>query len=245
MREPLDLVGEYKKTGDIKLRDKILEENLEFIKKQVGYLCFDSRYRKDFEQEGVIGFLEALERFKVGGSFKTCAFWGIKKRILEYYRNIKSAVKTTHRYNILLGAARKRKVAMEKENSEVTEDAFTDTLSRRERHVWDLHHADSCDLEYVENTEVFSTNDAEKREREEEENINKKFLAEILNELEEHERWLISTRYGIGTQKQSLAEIGFYLGKTPQRVEQMQRKVERKIRKRLNFRNARITVGCI
>jgi RNA polymerase sigma factor (sigma-70 family) len=231
-------VREYKKTGDLKLRNQILEDHLDFIKKQVSFLCFDLRYKKDFEQEAMIGFLEALERYKEEGNFNTCMFWGIKKRILDFYRKSRSSVKTTNRYNILLSIVRKHKAKFfEKHGREMTDEDLSLVLTRKEMHVWELSQAESCGVDQIENLKEYSVNESVERELAEEYHLEREKLRAILSEMPNEESWLIKTRYGIDTNKQNLAEIGFYLKKTPQRIEQMQRAIEGKIRKRLNLKH--------
>ena len=233
------LIKEYRQTGDLTVRNQILEQHIDFIKKQVGFLCFDSRYKKDFEQEGIIGFLEALERFNEGGNFNTCAFWGIKKRILDFYRKSRSSVKITNCYNVLLSKIRKYKATFsEVHGREMSNDDLGVVLTRKEMHVWELSQGESYGVEHVENLKEYSINESIGREIEEELTLDKEHLKNILLEMPEEENWLIKNRYGIGTEKQNLAEIGVYLKKTPQRIEQMQKSIERKIRKRLNLKYA-------
>lgn len=86
---------EYQKTKDIKIRNKILEENLSLINHILGKYYSNSPLfksatsRKDMEQEGMCGLISAIELYKpeLGFRFSTYAAWWIRQAVNNYVLN--------------------------------------------------------------------------------------------------------------------------------------------------------------
>lgn len=83
---------EFQKTRDVKLRNKILEENLSLINHILGKYYNNSPLykskvsRRDMEQEGMVGLISAIELYKpeLGFRFSTYAAWWIRQAVNNY-----------------------------------------------------------------------------------------------------------------------------------------------------------------
>jgi RNA polymerase sigma factor (sigma-70 family) len=93
---PIDPVFiEYANTRDIKLRNKILEQNEALItytlnKYYANKLDGDSSKRQELYQEGMIGLISAIEGFKpeYGFQFSTYAVWWVRQAMNNYLLNV-------------------------------------------------------------------------------------------------------------------------------------------------------------
>lgn len=95
-RVPLDpMFLEYSKTKDIKLRNKILQQNEALItytlnKYYANKVEHDAVKRQELYQEGMIGLISAIEGFKpeYGFQFSTYAIWWVRQAMNNYLLNV-------------------------------------------------------------------------------------------------------------------------------------------------------------
>ncbi len=88
-----DLVREYLKTGDSKLRDQAIVKFMPIVKYVIGRLNLSVRSKmelEDIHSSGIIGLIRALDDFDVSRNtaFKTYATWRVRGHILDYLRKI-------------------------------------------------------------------------------------------------------------------------------------------------------------
>lgn len=88
-----DLVREYVRTRDTKLREQAILQFMPIVKYVIGRLNLSVRNRtelEDIHSAGIIGLIRALEDFDLSKntSFKTYATWRVRGNILDYLRKI-------------------------------------------------------------------------------------------------------------------------------------------------------------
>lgn len=88
-----DLVREYLKSNDPKLREQAIVRFVPIVKYVIGRLNLSVKSKmelEDIHSAGVIGLIRALEDFDVsrGTTFKTYATWKVRGHILDYLRKI-------------------------------------------------------------------------------------------------------------------------------------------------------------
>ncbi len=88
-----DLVREYIKTRDPKLREQVIVKFIPIVKYVIGRLNLSVRNKMELEDvhsAGVVGLIRALDDFDVSKntSFKTYATWRVRGNILDYLRQI-------------------------------------------------------------------------------------------------------------------------------------------------------------
>lgn len=88
-----DLVKEYLRSRNSKLRDQVIHRFLPVVKYVIGRLNLSVRNRaemEDIQSAGITGLIRALDDFDVSRntSFKTYATWRIRGFILDYLRQI-------------------------------------------------------------------------------------------------------------------------------------------------------------
>ncbi|MFQ5769849.1 MAG: FliA/WhiG family RNA polymerase sigma factor [bacterium] len=88
-----DLVSEYLKSRDPKLREQIIIKFIPIVKYVIGRLNLSIRNKNDLEDihsAGITGLIRALEDFNASKNtkFKTYATWRVRGFILDYLRQI-------------------------------------------------------------------------------------------------------------------------------------------------------------
>lgn len=99
--DTLDLFRQYKQTGNIKLRNKILELNFGLVRKEAHHWvnqCPESY--DDLVQVGSLGLIRAIERFSLekGHAFSSFAIPYIRGEIQHYLRDKKYTVRIPRRW---------------------------------------------------------------------------------------------------------------------------------------------------
>ena len=88
-----DLVKQYLKSGDPKLREQSIIRFLPVVKYVIGRLNLPVRNKtelEDIHSAGIVGLIRALEDFDLSKNtaFKTYATWRVRGHILDYLRKI-------------------------------------------------------------------------------------------------------------------------------------------------------------
>lgn len=194
---------------------------------------------EDLVAWGNIGLLRAAQRFKsgMGAKFSTHASWWIKQAIKRYLDN-KTLVRVPCTFNQKIKKTIRMMDEFEKKNGRVptaeelsgltgfTEEEIEDLLSKNPSFTSiDIEIGDEGSLHDVLASNSESGWDDEKEEM-------MKAVSEAIAHLEESERYIIVKRYGLdGTPPQKLDEISEKIGKTRERVRQIQNDTIRKIRR--------------
>ena len=89
----MELLREYKETGDISIRNKIIEQNLSLVRFVVSRMCKKNYYEHEFNDlvgYGVFGLIIAIDKFDLNKNvkFSTFAYPKIYYTIIDELRKI-------------------------------------------------------------------------------------------------------------------------------------------------------------
>jgi RNA polymerase primary sigma factor len=244
--EELDL-GRWARAGDARARARLIEKNLRLV------VSVAKRYRgmglpfDDLIQEGNIGLIKAAERFdpELGNRFSTYAIWWIRQAIGRAIEDKGRAIRLpTHAQGKARKAARVRNELSARLGGEPADEEVGESLGwtvREVRAVTGLlldvvsldrpvgAEDDSTELsEFVKDEQASEVSEAVIRDME------NTRLKESMREMPARERHVLVRRYGLDDRESAtLAELSDELGVTRERVRQLQRNAERRLRGRL------------
>jgi len=250
--EELDL-GRRARTGDARARALLIERNLRLV------VSVAKRYRgmglpfEDVIQEGNIGLMKAAERFDPdrGNRFSTYATWWIRQAIGRAVEDKGRAIRLPmHTGEKARKAARTRNELSSDLGREPTDVEVAERLGWTVDEVRAAieHLADVASLdrpvssedgapglgEFIEDELASEVPEAVIRDLENTQ------LKESLEEMSDRERRVLVRRYGLDEREPAtLAELGAELGITRERVRQLQRNAERRLRGRLVWERRR------
>jgi RNA polymerase primary sigma factor len=250
--EELDL-GRRARTGDARARVRLIERNLRLV------VSVAKRYRgmglafEDVIQEGNIGLMKAAERFdpEMGHRFSTYATWWIRQAIARAVEDKGRAIRMPmHTGEKARKAARTRNELSAQLGREPTDVEVAERLGWTAREVPAAIEllADVASLdrpvssedgapglgEFIEDELASEVPEAVIREMENAQ------LKESLEEMSARERHVLVRRYGLDEREPAtLAELSNELGVTRERVRQLQRNSERRLRGRLAWERCR------
>jgi len=244
--EELDL-GRRARAGDARARARLIEKNLRLV------VSVAKRYRgmglpfEDLIQEGNVGLIKAAERFdpELGNRFSTYAIWWIRQAIGRAIEDKGRAIRLpTHAQGKARKAARVRDELSARLGGEPTDEEVGERLGWTVREVravtgllLEVFSLDrpvgaedgSTELgDFVEDEQASEVLEAVIREME------NTRLKESMGEMAARERYVLVRRYGLDDREPAtLAELSDKLGVTRERVRQLQRNAERRLRGRL------------
>jgi RNA polymerase primary sigma factor len=244
--EELDL-GRRTRTGDARARALLIERNLRLV------VSVAKRYRgmglpfEDLIQEGNLGLMKAAERFDPdkGNRFSTYAIWWIKQAIGRAIEDKARAVRlSAHTQGKVRKAARVRNELLTALGREPTDEEVAERLGWTAREVPAaiklLAEVASLDRpvssedgapglgEFIEDEHASQVPEAVIR------NMENALLWKSLEEMSARERHVLVRRYGLDERAPAtLAELSNELGVSRERVRQLQRNAERRLRGRL------------
>jgi RNA polymerase primary sigma factor len=250
--EELDL-GRRARTGDARARVRLIERNLRLV------VSVAKRYRgmglafEDVIQEGNIGLMKAAERFdpEMGHRFSTYATWWIRQAIARAVEDKGRAIRMPmHTGEKARKAARTRNELSAQLGREPTDVEVAERLGWTAREVPAAIEllADVASLdrpvssedgapglgEFIEDELASEVPEAVIQEMENAQ------LKESLEEMSARERHVLVRRYGLDEREPAtLAELSNELGVTRERVRQLQRNSERRLRGRLVWERCR------
>lgn len=193
--------------GDEKSRQLLLQLNEPLVRAIVSRFAFEKDTAEDLFQSGVVGLLDAMERFDCsrGVPFGTFAFPYIKGEVIKSLAEMKGEKKTFHQ---------KKWKEMAAYEGSAKAAASHASVSLEE---W-MEEAETTAFADVRSEEMFSA--AEDR----------LWVKEVLSSLTTEEKRLIYYRYGL---KKSQAETGKALSLSQTRISRKEREILAKLRERL------------
>jgi RNA polymerase primary sigma factor len=244
--EELDL-GQRVRAGDAWARARLIEKNLRLV------VSVAKRYRgmglpfEDLIQEGNIGLIKAAERFdpELGNRFSTYAIWWIRQAIGRAIEDKGRAIRLpTHAQGKARKAARVRNELSARLGGKPADEEVGERLGWTVREVRAvtglLLEVFSLDRpvgaedgstklgDFVEDEQASEVPEAVIRDME------NTRLKESMGEMSARERHILVRRYGLDDREPAtLAELSDKLGVTRERVRQLQRNAERRLRGRL------------
>jgi RNA polymerase primary sigma factor len=244
--EELDL-GRRARSGDARARALLVESNLRLV------ISVAKKYRgmglpfEDLIQEGNLGLMNAAQRFdpEMGNRFSTYATWWIRQAIGRAFDDKSRTVRLpVHTGEKARRAARVRNELSAQLGREPTDEEVAWRLGWSVGQVRVLSgllvdvlsldqpvgsEDDSAELgEFLEDERASEVPEVVIQQMENTQ------LKESMGEISARERHVLVRRYGLDeSEPATLAELGAELGITRERVRQLQRKAERRLRGRL------------
>jgi len=244
--EELDL-GRWARAGDARARVRLIEKNLRLVvsvAKRYGGMGLPF---EDLIQEGNIGLIKAAERFdpELGNRFSTYAIWWIRQAIGRAIEDKGRAIRLpTHAQGKARKAARVRNELSARLGGKPADEEVGERLGWTVREVRAvtglLLEVFSLDRpvgaedgstklgDFVEDEQASEVPEAVIR------NMENTRLKESMGGMSARERHILVRRYGLDDREPAtLAELSDKLGVTRERVRQLQRNAERRLRGRL------------
>ena len=241
VEEEVELAQRIKK-GDRKALEKLTKANLRFVVSVAKQYQNQGISLPDLINEGNLGLIKAAEKFDETRGFKfiSYAVWWIRQSILqaiaEQSRIVRLPLNQVGSVNKINRALNKfeqeneRKPSIDEiaEKVDIPEDKIIDALKVNGKHVSvDAPFMDGEDnslLDVLPNTESpMADNELVKESLRDE-------ISRALSTLNERERNIIETFYGINQPEMTLEEIGDKFGLTRERVRQIKEKAIRRLR---------------
>ncbi len=237
---------EYKRSGNLKIREQLVVKYIPLVKYVVGKMITNLPKNVEYEdlvEYGIIGLLDAVEKFDVNKeiTFKTYAVTRVRGSIYDELRSqdwvprsVRKMVKDVERAYVELEAVLKRVPTEEevakhldlplKKLEELYAKVDLGNMSSLDDVVYDGNDSTTTVANVVEDKKVVSAQISLEREE------LRTALIERLEELNENERLVITLYY---YEKLTLKEIGKVLEISESRVSQIHSKAILKLRSKL------------
>ncbi len=222
----------YQETGDIRIRNEILERNQRLVKRIASRYSrrTESLEFKDLVNEGNLGFMRALDKFEYGkAKVITYAAWWIRQYINRALANKDRMVRLPVRKEGLLreltNARNDYEKAYGEEPSYERLSEITDVDPRKIRETFQLGE-DAFSLDHPVNgdenitlgrslADEISTSQYEKVE-------DRMLYDEAFEKFSDLEKDVLIRTFGLGREKMTLRAAGEELGKSPEGIRQIQ-----------------------
>ena len=250
--EEKELAIKYKETGDPKLAEALVTANLRFVVKvAMEYSRFGAKLI-DLIQEGNVGLMHAVKEFNPhkGVRLISYAVWWIRGYIQEYLMKQYSLVRigTTQNQKKLFYQLQKHREELEKMGNEasvallsgrlgVSEKEVEDMTMRMSGHDFSLDtpvHQGEGSMTFLDFQQDNEESPVEALSRFEELLRLKNQLKEIKGQLNEREKFLLSERL-LSDSPMTLQELGDQYGITREAVRQLEQKLIKKIRSKMEI----------
>ena len=233
--------------GDKAAHDVVVEHNLRLVIKYAKSI--KKAYRADepimdLVQAGNIGLMRAVDKFEVdkGYAFSTYASWWIKQSIIRHIYDNESAIRVpVHLSERFVAISKAIRIFREETGREPTYEELSkhvkispkdyELFKSVDRNITSLNVAvgDDGDCELMDF--VSSGTSADPVYDETQHKMLGETINDVLDKLDERERYIIKARYGLdGHITQTLEEIGADLGITRERVRQIETVAMKKLR---------------
>ncbi len=234
-------LGEQIQKGDKKALRRLIEANLRFV---VSYV---KKYRGmgmpmfDLINEGNLGLIEAAKRFdpRRNVKFISYAVWWIRQAIIHALTHFSRAYHIPQKLSDKISEMKKKRAMLNmKLGREPTREETAQSMGITQEEVEDL---EMLDEKGVSLSEPYYDDGMEVEERLEDsinpsveyqiiKNSIQEQIRELLKELDEKEKYVIKSRFGLDDDKsQTLQEIGDKLNLSRERIRQIEQKAMRKL----------------
>lgn len=242
-----ELIKKYKKTGEIKYRNEIIEvkkNNIESISNYywVRFFLREAEYRDDCLQEGYLACIDAIESYRDGGNFESCLRYWIFRRIVNL-RLSESVIKISGSITPTIREIKKiSEEFVEKNGKEPDFDFIAKkmNLSPRKRFYMRYYVRNQKDDVKISFGEQWL--DTEKQDpalvyeqeafKKDEYNLINKAVAQ----LKPKELYIIKKRFFNEEKRETFENLGKELGCTTQWVEQIEKKALNKIKLKIKHK---------
>lgn len=241
VEEEVELAQRIKK-GDQKALEKLTKANLRFVVSVAKQYQNQGLSLPDLINEGNLGLIKAAEKFDETRGFKfiSYAVWWIRQSILqaiaEQSRIVRlplNQVGSVNKINRVLNKfeqENERRPSIDEiaEKLDLSEEKIEDAMKVNSRHIsMDAPFADGEDNSLLD---VLPNNDAPQADNESVMESLREEISRALATLNERERKIIESFFGIGQPEMTLEEIGDKFGLTRERVRQIKEKAIRRLR---------------
>ncbi len=235
--ENYDLWQQYRQESQEEIREKLVMEYLHLVKfqaRRLEGLLPDFISREDLESYGIIGLMQAIDRFdsEKGIEFSTFASKRVRGAMIDHLRRLDWLPHSMRREGRKLLKARER--LKSKLDREPTREELSDEASLSPERIDELNrYFDSAqwlslDTEYEEATLYdFIASEDEGPLKRLEEDQRKQLLTEAIKKLNEQEKLVISLYYYDGMTQQEIAEV---MEISPSRVSQVHQNAIQRLR---------------
>lgn len=240
-----ELWKKYTRTKDRAIRQLLIEEYISLVKIVAGrmYNFYGSKIEyEDLVGYGVMGLIDSIERFDIGKNikFETYAQIRIKGTIIDNIRKLDWIPRTIRKKSKDIQNGIKyleNKFGRTPSNEELAEYLYI-TLEELESTLADISNFNVASLEdlLINKGEYYIHNDKNKNTPEDvfEKKEIKKILSQIIDELQENEKMVISLYY---YEELTYKEIGYIMELSESRISQIHSKAI------LNIKNKLIMLG--
>lgn len=236
-------LAKKKAEGSMDARDKLIERNLRLVVNIARRYIGRGLDFQDLIQEGNLGLIKAIDRFdyQVGTKVSTYATWWIRQNIERAINELSTNIRVpTHirekymRYNKI---AREMTVKLNREPTlEEIADEMEISPKQLENILNKVQDTISINALVKEDADTEIENFIPSYEGNPEEIYFKNILPEEINsvfeqcKLTEKEKYVLMIRCGFFGKSQTLEEIGSFMGRTKERIRQIEAKALRKLR---------------
>jgi RNA polymerase primary sigma factor len=248
-------LGQRIKKGDKEALERLTKANLRFVVSVAKQYQNQGLSLPDLINEGNLGLIKAAEKFDETRGFKfiSYAVWWIRQSILqaiaEQSRIVRLPLNKVGDVNKIKRALNKFEQENERmpnideiaESVELPEDKVADAMKINSKHV-------SVDAQLKEGEngsllDVMTSEDSPSTDNELVKESLRKEIINALNTLNEREKNVVESFFGINEQEMTLEEIGQKYGLTRERVRQIKEKAIRKLRHNTKNKDLKAYLG--
>lgn len=234
--ENYDLWNKFQNEDSEVAREKIILNNLDLVKfqaKRVGALIPDFIDEDDLQSYGMIGLIEAVERFdpEMGYKFSTFASKRVRGAIIDFLRELDwlphsirtDAKKIINEKDKLSGKSKENNISELAEELKISEARIKKVLRYFNASQWV-----SLDIEYEDATLLdIIASDTSGPDKKLDKELGRKILTEAVDKLSDQERLVISLYYYEELTQEEIAEV---LGLSTARISQIHKKSIQRLR---------------
>lgn len=244
LEQELELTTKYKETGDIEVKQKIINSNLRLVVNIAKHYKIPNIPVLDIIQEGNLGLMKAVELYEPEKGYKlsTYATWWIKQSITRYLSNNSRLIRipvhandVLYRYNKYMESWKLQNINKPLPSIEDIAKELNVSLTVLKDCIRSMDIAsldspvgvdddqESLLVDFVSSDESITVQSERKALKE--------CVYELLDDLKERERDVIIKRFGLyGYRQHTLEEVGKEYGISRERVRQIESKGIRKLR---------------